>query len=46
MQICRANIRAASLSRRFAATHIYCVFSHVAPLIPGRLVAESIKKVA
>lgn len=46
MQICRANIRAASLSRRFAATVIYCVFSQVAPLKGARRVAEGIKKVA
>lgn len=46
MQISRANIRAASLSRRSAATHIYCVFSLVAPQLGARRVAEGIKKVA
>jgi hypothetical protein len=46
MQISRANIRAASLSRRFAATHNYCVLFGVAPLKGARRVAEGIKKVA
>lgn len=46
MQICRGDIRSATLPRRSAATHIYCVFSHVAPLKGARRVAEGIKKVA
>lgn len=46
MQFSRVEIRAASLSRRFAATHNYCVFSSVAPLKGARRVAEGIKKVA
>lgn len=46
MQISRVDIRCASLSRRSAATHNYCVFSHVAPLKGARGVAAGIKKVA
>lgn len=46
MQFSRVEIRAASLSRRSAATHNYCVFSDVAPQLGARRVAESIKKVA
>lgn len=46
MQFSRVDIRCASLSRRSAATHIYCVFFGVAPLKGARRVAEGIKKVA
>ena len=46
MQFSRVNIRCAALARRFAATHIYCVFFVVAVQLRCRRVAESIKKVA